>query len=80
MPPRWRREAVDLSIAGSFVHSMHKMCVSCHLREQERSDDPEKRELALCGNCHPTLKPRGFGIDALASAGNSRGNAYEKDD
>jgi hypothetical protein len=80
LPPRWRPEVVDLRIAGSFVHSMHKMCISCHLREQEKSDDPKKRELALCGNCHPTLKPRGFGITDLASAGNTSGNADETDD
>ncbi len=71
LPPRWRREDVDLQIAGSFVHSMHKMCVSCHLREQENTDDPEKKELARCGTCHSTLRPRGFKTSVLASAENS---------
>ncbi len=79
-PPQLPQKAVDLRIAGSFVHSMHNACIPCHRREQELSDDPKKQELARCGTCHPTLRPRGFRVDMVASASSIREGAFAGDD
>jgi hypothetical protein len=49
------KSAKDLEWAASYQTAMHRACIVCHRQEQEQGN---RKGLADCSTCHPSLKSR----------------------